>query len=60
MNEVLLRGCMLKNSGSVFGMVVYTGDETRIQKNAAKTPFKVTTPQTHTHARTHAHTHTCA
>lgn len=41
MNEVLLRGCMLKNSGSVFGMVVYTGDETRIQKNAAKTPFKV-------------------
>jgi len=41
MNEVLLRGCMLKNSGSVYGMVIYTGDETRIQQNAAKIPFKV-------------------
>ena len=41
MNEVLLRGCILKNTGSVYGMVIYTGDETRIQQNAAKTPFKV-------------------
>mmetsp|Transcript_8499 Transcript_8499/g.24371 ORF Transcript_8499/g.24371 Transcript_8499/m.24371 type:complete len:1512 (+) Transcript_8499:120-4655(+) len=41
MNEVLLRGCILKNSGYVYGLVIYTGDETRIQQNAAKTPFKV-------------------
>ena len=41
MNEMLLRGCMLKNSGYVMGLVVYTGRETRIQMNAAKTPLKV-------------------
>lgn len=41
MNEMLLRGCMLKNSGSIIGLVVYTGKETRIQMNAAKTPLKV-------------------
>lgn len=41
MNEVLLRGCLVKNTGCVFGLVVYTGDDTRIQQNAAKTPFKV-------------------
>jgi len=41
MNEMLLRGCMLKNSGHIVGLVVYTGKETRIQMNAAKTPLKV-------------------
>lgn len=41
MNEMLLRGCMLKNSGFVTGLVVYTGRETRIQMNAAKTPLKI-------------------
>jgi len=41
MNEMLLRGCMLKNSHYVAGLVVYTGKETRIQMNAAKTPLKV-------------------
>ena len=41
MNEMLLRGCMLKNSGFITGLVVYTGKETRIQMNAAKTPLKV-------------------
>ena len=40
-NEVLLRGCMLKNTGHVVGVCVYTGAETRIQKNAAATPSKV-------------------
>ncbi|KAK9810005.1 hypothetical protein WJX72_003251 [[Myrmecia] bisecta] len=40
-NEMLLRGCMLKNTGYVLGLVVYTGSETRIQMNAAKTPNKV-------------------
>lgn len=41
MNEMLLRGCMLKNSKAIAGLVVYTGKETRIQMNAAKTPLKV-------------------
>ncbi len=41
MNEMLLRGCMLKNSNYVLGLVVYTGKESRIQMNAAKTPNKV-------------------
>jgi len=41
MNEMLLRGCMLKNSNYVLGLVVYTGQESRIQMNAAKTPNKV-------------------
>lgn len=41
MSEMLLRGCMLKNSHYVVGMVVYTGKETRIQMNAARTPLKV-------------------
>lgn len=41
MNEMLLRGCMLKNSNYVLGLVVYTGRESRIQMNAAATPNKV-------------------
>lgn len=44
MNEMLLRGCMLKNSNYVLGLVVYTGRESRIQMNAAKTPNKVGVP----------------
>ena len=41
MNEMLLRGCMLKNSKCIAGLAVYTGKETRIQMNAAKTPLKI-------------------
>ena len=40
-NEMLLRGCTLKNSKSIIGAVVYTGNESRIQKNSAKTPHKI-------------------
>ena len=36
--EVLLRGCKLKNSGSVVGVAVYTGRDTRIQRNARQSP----------------------
>lgn len=43
MNEMLLRGCTLKNSSEIVGLVVYTGKETRIQKNSIKTPLKVGT-----------------
>ena len=41
MNEMLLRGCTLKNTGQILGLAVYTGNETRIQKNSAKTPNKI-------------------
>lgn len=40
MNQMLLRGCMLKNSQFVLGQVVYTGSETRIQMNSAAAPLK--------------------
>ena len=40
-NEVLLRGCLLKNTGHILGVVLYAGPETRIQQNAAATPSKV-------------------
>lgn len=40
MNEILLRGCTLKNSGFIVGLVVYTGPESRIQMNAAGPPRK--------------------
>ncbi len=41
MNEMLLRGCTLKNSNFIVGLVVYAGKATRIQMNATKTPLKV-------------------
>ena len=41
MNEMLLRGCTLKNSNHIVGLVVYAGKQTRIQRNATKTPLKV-------------------
>jgi len=41
MNEMLLRGCMLKNSGFVLGLVLYTGRESRIQMNNRSVPFKL-------------------
>eukprot|EP00210_Caulerpa_lentillifera_P006951 g6646.t1 len=41
MSEMLLRGTLLKNSGHVYGLAVYTGRETRIQMNAARVPLKV-------------------
>lgn len=41
MNEMLLRGCTLKNSNEIVGLVVYTGKETRIQMNSTKTPLKI-------------------
>ena len=40
-NEMLLRGCTLRNTGHILGLVVYTGVDSRIQMNAAKTPNKV-------------------
>jgi magnesium-transporting ATPase (P-type) len=41
MTELLLRGCTLRNSGSVRGVVVYAGPESRVQQNAAPPPRKL-------------------
>mmetsp|Transcript_7725 Transcript_7725/g.28487 ORF Transcript_7725/g.28487 Transcript_7725/m.28487 type:complete len:1174 (-) Transcript_7725:136-3657(-) len=38
--EMLLRGCVLKNTGFVIGVVVYTGQESRIMMNASAPPSK--------------------
>ena len=34
-NNVILRGCKLKNVNSIMGLVVYAGHDTKIMKNAA-------------------------
>lgn len=39
-DELLLRGCKLKNSQFVLGMVVYTGSDSRIVRNMARPPIK--------------------
>lgn len=41
MEEMLLRGCTLQNTARVYGLAVYTGPETRIQRNAAPPPRKL-------------------
>lgn len=40
MRNVLLRGCILRNTDWILGAVVYTGKESKIQMNSADTPFK--------------------
>ena len=40
MGEMMLRGTRLMNSGYAFGLVVYTGKETRIFMNNSETPNK--------------------
>ncbi|ODV81057.1 phospholipid-translocating P-type ATPase [Suhomyces tanzawaensis NRRL Y-17324] len=39
-DNVLLRGCMLRNTKWVIGLVVYTGSETKIMLNSGITPTK--------------------
>ena len=40
-SNLLLRGCFLRNVEYCYGIVVYTGKETKIMKNAKKPPRKV-------------------
>jgi phospholipid-translocating ATPase len=40
MNGVLLRGCILRNTTWVIGVIVYTGGETKLRLNAGETPSK--------------------
>ncbi|KAI7870588.1 hypothetical protein BDF14DRAFT_1771462 [Spinellus fusiger] len=39
-SSLLLRGCMLRNTGWVIGLVLFTGNETKIMLNSGKTPSK--------------------
>ena len=39
-NNLLLRGCSLRNTDWVLGVVVFTGQETKIMQNSGNTPSK--------------------
>ncbi|KAJ6598151.1 phospholipid-transporting ATPase 1 [Mycena vulgaris] len=39
-NELLLRGCALRNTAWVVGLVVFTGEDTKIMLNGGDTPSK--------------------
>lgn len=41
MNQLLMRGCVLKNVKHIFGLVVYTGHDTKIMLNSKPAPSKV-------------------
>ncbi|XP_068083348.1 probable phospholipid-transporting ATPase IA isoform X2 [Anabrus simplex] len=42
-DQVLLRGAMLRNTSWVFGLVIYTGHETKLMKNSTSAPLKRST-----------------
>ncbi|KAF9393060.1 hypothetical protein CPB97_004085 [Podila verticillata] len=39
-NEILLRGCVLRNTNHVIGMVLFSGTDTKIMLNSGDTPSK--------------------
>ncbi|KAG0256950.1 hypothetical protein DFQ27_005390 [Actinomortierella ambigua] len=39
-NEILLRGCVLRNTEWVIGLVIFTGSDTKIMLNSGDTPSK--------------------
>ncbi|XP_017784427.1 PREDICTED: probable phospholipid-transporting ATPase IA isoform X2 [Nicrophorus vespilloides] len=39
-DQILLRGAMLRNTSWVFGIVIYTGHETKLMRNSTKAPLK--------------------
>ena len=40
-SNVLLRGCVLRQTKCVYGAVIFTGHDTKLYKNASGAPFKV-------------------
>lgn len=40
-NNMLLRGCFLRNTKWAIGMVIFTGDDTKIMMNSGITPTKI-------------------
>ncbi|KAK4886421.1 hypothetical protein RN001_002692 [Aquatica leii] len=39
-DQILLRGAMLRNTSWVFGLVIYTGHETKLMRNSTTAPLK--------------------
>lgn len=42
-DQLLLRGAMLRNTSWIFGVVVYTGHDTKLMRNSTSAPLKVLT-----------------
>jgi magnesium-transporting ATPase (P-type) len=42
-DNFLLRGCKLRNTQYIYGLVVFTGPETKIMKNSASAKYKFST-----------------
>ncbi|KAL7049017.1 hypothetical protein ACKWTF_003569 [Chironomus riparius] len=42
-DQVLLRGAMLRNTSWIFGMVIYTGHDTKLMRNSTSAPLKRST-----------------
>lgn len=40
-DQLLLRGAMLRNTSWIFGMVIYTGHDTKLMRNSTSAPLKV-------------------
>jgi len=44
-DNLVLRGCRLKNTDYILGVVVYTGHETKIMQNSRNARFKMSSIQ---------------
>lgn len=40
--KLLLRGCVLRNTGWCFGLVIFAGKDTKLMMNSGRTTFKRT------------------
>ena len=39
-DQILLRGAQLRNTDWIYGLVIYTGRDTKLMRNSAKAPLK--------------------
>ncbi|CAK6433852.1 unnamed protein product [Pipistrellus nathusii] len=42
LDKLLLRGCVIRNTDWCYGLVIYTGPDTKLMQNSGKTSFKRT------------------
>ena len=47
LEQMLLRGSMLRNTNYIYGVVVYTGHETKLMKNSTKGNVRVAVDSVH-------------